>query len=1270
MKKIISLVMTGMLAVQAFPGYVYAARLADEATCLYTFDRSGEWWQIDENTAAGGNHQAHYFGMSGAAAKSRVDGFGGNDTKVAKFDFEWSKQDQKHIYMNTLAKDIRYKDTDGLAKYFKVDFKIYTDGEGLEYVVPCGSYQHPWTVPVSVEGSTPTRTYASDAQKPIACLKANAWNEVTYVFRFENKRYENGYWMFDTVADVVVNGKKVASGYKYSGGKSISKYVTDDDNVAVDFLMMAQNEKDFTVYIDDIGAEIYNHDPLYTKSAQPGSSLDGGESAYYIVDEDFMLPADGTDLTTGELKLGRYLWDVTAENGYPVNYTSKDGYIPMRLYDPDKGNVIIERQVEKQSKNKIRLSYRTGYDALTASGSGGMTLSAGDSAVMKIYDKNGGFWCNDTDLNTAVTVGAEYGIMAELDLENCVADIYINGAKKGSGIPLTMDYIDGIRAWTTDEFVGNMTFCPVRLTRGYAANEEFIAYARGQAMPSDGYWQAKNANIEYCFGHTQWDRYTVKLGKDGYIRRSADIDDKNRVFSFKLYSETTIEDFDVNLGEFASNVTDGVYYVGGRKIKTLTDNVWQSFRIKLNTESKTADIQINGKTVAEKVSYAADKKDMEFINNGTKDVLVDDIFLSKAPVIDEYYPTEPVVKTKSDTDIKVGVQVCDLWREGKHYGWDSVAAYPSRKTYLGYYDDGNIEAKDWELKYMAENGIDFAMYTWFAPNGGWGGAIKEPRFTYGSFDAYFASEYRDKVKFAVMWENSGYKSDYLSNEDFEKHFKNILIPYWTEYYFTDPDYATIDGKLVFSIYRVSSLISAFGEGNVKSMIDYLRSEVKEKTGKEMYLLCCSATSSDMVNYKTYGFDGMYAYAYNEGKTGIASQYGSIMECEKKESVDTVKNIPTVSMGRDGEAWTGAVGAFMTPDAFSTLLAAVKENCIDRTSSDGLDRLVMIDNWNEYGEGHFIAPSCVAGFGYLEAVAENFGAAEHTNEKPHYPSRLGHLYPEGREVEKKESEVRWNADLTSTGNKWTFTTTSDARKWTGSNDLEVQETEGVFWKTYYYVKSKNNCLYAKSNGADPILRSPTLSYKIQGDEVVHIRLSCGAVGSSFAQLYFKVDKYDLDESTSVKATYVPDGMTSSEFIDVYFDMSTREKWTAGDTLTQLRFDPCDVSGEIYIESIEILRYGGSAPELQKFSASAAYDSQAKEVVYSVTNPDYTFKATAWAAEYASEQLTNAALVAGKNIPVGESSFSLPFEVQSGHSYKFGMWDSDMKPMIMQTEYSAD
>jgi hypothetical protein len=34
-------------------------------------------------------------------------------------------------------------------------------------------------------------------------------------------------------------------------------------------------------------------------------------------------------------------------------------------------------------------------------------------------------------------------------------------------------------------------------------------------------------------------------------------------------------------------------------------------------------------------------------------------------------------------------------------------------------------------------------------------------------------------------------------------------------------------------------------------------------------------------------------------------------------------------------------------------------------------MLLIDNWNEWGEGHYIAPCEQFGFGYLDAVRETF-----------------------------------------------------------------------------------------------------------------------------------------------------------------------------------------------------------------------------------------------------------------------------------------------------------
>jgi len=51
------------------------------------------------------------------------------------------------------------------------------------------------------------------------------------------------------------------------------------------------------------------------------------------------------------------------------------------------------------------------------------------------------------------------------------------------------------------------------------------------------------------------------------------------------------------------------------------------------------------------------------------------------------------------------------------------------------------------------------------------------------------------------------------------------------------------------------------------------------------------------------------------------------------------------------------------------------------------RMLLLDNWNEWGEGHYLLPHAEAGFGYLDAVRDVFTRRDNT---PDYrpPAELG------------------------------------------------------------------------------------------------------------------------------------------------------------------------------------------------------------------------------------------------------------------------------------------
>lgn len=67
--------------------------------------------------------------------------------------------------------------------------------------------------------------------------------------------------------------------------------------------------------------------------------------------------------------------------------------------------------------------------------------------------------------------------------------------------------------------------------------------------------------------------------------------------------------------------------------------------------------------------------------------------------------------------------------------------------------------------------------------------------------------------------------------------------------------------------------------------------------------------------------------------------------------------------KEGAVW------YLSPEKFREHLKDCKE-LTDSLSPDNPGRkIIMIDNWNEWDEGHFVAPSHKFGFKYLQAIRE-------------------------------------------------------------------------------------------------------------------------------------------------------------------------------------------------------------------------------------------------------------------------------------------------------------
>ena len=359
------------------------------------------------------------------------------------------------------------------------------------------------------------------------------------------------------------------------------------------------------------------------------------------------------------------------------------------------------------------------------------------------------------------------------------------------------------------------------------------------------------------------------------------------------------------------------------------------------------------------------------------------------------YPADYVPQPKPVTASHLlGVQSCNLWREGTAYaGWDYVYPYADkRKPYLGWYDEGNPEEADWEIKWQVEHGIGFEMHCWYRPNNAINHPIKDGVLDQGIIKGLFNARYGNLKKFAIMCTDEG------ACETNPQDWRENIIPYWIEYFFKDPRYMKIDGKPLLSIYQIVNFQRMFGGADgARQAIHVLRDELHKAGFPGLVLLMelRSADRNSMRVMKEMGVDYCYAYTWGTPDVNVQRQR-NMTQCDAA-AAEHFGMLPSISMGWDREAWGVHDGGWVPMADYRALLQWTRDELMPSQPADSLGReIVMLPNWNEFGEGHFLLPNASGGFGYLDAMREVFAASgAHEDAKPtdQQKRRFTVLYPQ-------------------------------------------------------------------------------------------------------------------------------------------------------------------------------------------------------------------------------------------------------------------------------------
>jgi hypothetical protein len=286
------------------------------------------------------------------------------------------------------------------------------------------------------------------------------------------------------------------------------------------------------------------------------------------------------------------------------------------------------------------------------------------------------------------------------------------------------------------------------------------------------------------------------------------------------------------------------------------------------------------------------------------------------------------------------------------------------------------------------------QYCWYRPNDAINHPIKDGVLEQGIRDGLFHARYSRLKKFTIMYTNQG--AGDTNPDDWQKH----IIPYGTEYFFKDPRYLKIDGKPVLAIYFPDYFLRDFGgvEG-ARRAIERLREDCIRAAfpGVIVLMELRTADRNVMQTMKAIGID--YCYAYTWGTGDVTRQRQANVAQRDAAAALGFRMLPSISMGWQTSPWDGTQdsgrGWASVPD-YRTLAQWAKDEFMPTLPQDSLGRRVlMLANGNEFGEGHFLMPSNLAGLGYIDALREVFTqGGPHSDSVPGPPQqrRFTALFP--------------------------------------------------------------------------------------------------------------------------------------------------------------------------------------------------------------------------------------------------------------------------------------
>lgn len=511
--------------------------------------------------------------------------------------------------------------------------------------------------------------------------------------------------------------------------------------------------------------------------------------------------------------------------------------------------------------------------------------------------------------------------------------------------------------------------------------------------------------------------------------------------------------------------------------------------------------------------------------------------------------------------VKSSVEITAIYYPGTEQmaEWDIIAqTCPERKPLLGWYDEGNPEVIDWQIKWAVEHGISNFCVDWYWNKG-------YQRLTHW-IKGYYKARYRKYLKWYMMYANHNQPGAHSTSDQI------AVTKYWIDNYFKTPEYYKIDGKPVVCYWDAEKNLDkdfideAAAKGEVLKAGEGIRRAlaISEKMAKEAGLpgihwqLMWRGTAYDpavAIARRLDGFSSAISYGFIRDArrlspvaaaktTGLT--YDMVMEgIPKLWSAKAVQRelpwwlpIPTGWDDRPRSFMRSTIIRGRTPEKFAAICRAARAFC----ETNGI-RHVVIHPINEWQEGSYIEPNNEYGFAMYDALRDAF-CTKPANGWPKNirPSEVG-LGPYDFPPLFRSSVQHW--DFTNSVEGW-------YRQPYGGGELEVKDGALNFWVTRrgnFNIRQRVETFDAARYGRFCIRMkvTPSALRKMEEFDLPAMRLKWGTQECPIIGRNLEVD----DKGCVAGCPVMVDG----KFHEYSLDLSSNPDWKG--KIDELWFEACQV-----------------------------------------------------------------------------------------------------------------